>query len=505
MVEFVNRLVKRAQKPAVAAMATIGGGFLMMNFLKSKLNDMQLSLTRNRISTENLRRRFEQNQEDCTFTVSALIPTLGKQILDSLNVERLADVLSQTKSQNRVLSDPETNSKNKGPSPPLSSENTGTAVEDLQQTNGYINDSVGSLSEMPSLVVKDSDRDQPNGIVPALPSRSSTPKNRDIPEALIRPDGSKLQKRSEIWKEMMLVSFSRLFTCLYGLTLLTLQTHIQLGLLGREAYLNSIVSFENTLEVEADDFESQILLEDREVLDVATERRYLTFSWWYLHKGWKILSERVRSAVEEVLTPKSLKDKVTLSDLEILFEEIRTKLELEVDGSYYSFSKILLPSEPTDEIETLRLGGMSPEDCLVNPRLRGLLDETQDLLDCPDFQQVLKSSMDRIFEQCQLNIGQSASLLNDGGLKRSKINELVNPRFRELSDEELKGANNTAIRLVEILPIVSKESLMIVNTIPNSYIETLRETIELREFSTVIYTAFDNLIDSYRVLENNAS
>lgn len=30
---------------------------------------------------------------------------------------------------------------------------------------------------------------------------------------------------------------------------------------------------------------------------------YLTFSWWILHCGWKVLKERVREAVEEVVGP----------------------------------------------------------------------------------------------------------------------------------------------------------------------------------------------------------
>lgn len=33
------------------------------------------------------------------------------------------------------------------------------------------------------------------------------------------------------------------------------------------------------------------------------ECMYLTFSWWLLHRGWKIIGDRVRSAVEEELGP----------------------------------------------------------------------------------------------------------------------------------------------------------------------------------------------------------
>jgi hypothetical protein len=47
-----------------------------------------------------LRRRFIQNQEDCTFTLLALLPTLSAQILTELDVERLTHELQQLSRQN---------------------------------------------------------------------------------------------------------------------------------------------------------------------------------------------------------------------------------------------------------------------------------------------------------------------------------------------------------------------------------------------------------------------
>jgi hypothetical protein len=41
--------------------------------------------------------------------------------------------------------------------------------------------------------------------------------------------------------------------------------------------------------------------EDRVNEDV--ERKYLTFSWWLLHEGWKVVRDRVQEKVEEVVGP----------------------------------------------------------------------------------------------------------------------------------------------------------------------------------------------------------
>jgi peroxin-3 len=42
-----------------------------------------------------LRRRFLQNQEDCNFTVVALLPTLGTQLLEAMDVERVTQQLQE--------------------------------------------------------------------------------------------------------------------------------------------------------------------------------------------------------------------------------------------------------------------------------------------------------------------------------------------------------------------------------------------------------------------------
>jgi peroxin-3 len=45
-----------------------------------------------------LRRRFEQNQEDCTFTVLALLPTATSNIVEAMNTESITYEIQQLKS-----------------------------------------------------------------------------------------------------------------------------------------------------------------------------------------------------------------------------------------------------------------------------------------------------------------------------------------------------------------------------------------------------------------------
>ena len=46
-----------------------------------------------------LRRRFQQNQEDCTFTVLALLPTVAENVLDALPVENITHELQQQRAE----------------------------------------------------------------------------------------------------------------------------------------------------------------------------------------------------------------------------------------------------------------------------------------------------------------------------------------------------------------------------------------------------------------------
>ena len=50
-----------------------------------------------------LRRRFEQNQEDCTFTVLALLPTATTNILDTMNTEKITYEIQQMKGSARSI------------------------------------------------------------------------------------------------------------------------------------------------------------------------------------------------------------------------------------------------------------------------------------------------------------------------------------------------------------------------------------------------------------------
>lgn len=120
-------------------------------------------------------------------------------------------------------------------------------------------------------------------------------------------------------------AFTRSLTTVYTLVLLTLQTRVQLNLLGRYSYIRSVRQLDEVFHPSAaagaggaseswwgyltgvlssgpaDDAPRPGGLED--AIDQETEMAYLTFSWWLMNVGWRDVKERVALAVDDVFGP----------------------------------------------------------------------------------------------------------------------------------------------------------------------------------------------------------
>lgn len=125
-------------------------------------------------------------------------------------------------------------------------------------------------------------------------------------------------------------ALTRTLTTLYTITLLSLLTAVQLNILGRSRYIDSVRA-QDRAERERDQVPHFSLTgiltreavakivdveaiwpawvlgrtddgdRDEDTLDAIpeeTELRFLTLSWWMLHVGWKDVAARVRGAVE---------------------------------------------------------------------------------------------------------------------------------------------------------------------------------------------------------------
>lgn len=98
-----------------------------------------------------LKRRFEQNQEDCAFTIAALLPTAGEQILSELPVEQLTVELRKKKAEKRVkkevIAAEETDTTTDGTKVEGESVAGKTEADDVASLKSFVSEGGGVMSE----------------------------------------------------------------------------------------------------------------------------------------------------------------------------------------------------------------------------------------------------------------------------------------------------------------------------------------------------------------------
>ncbi|KAL9091916.1 MAG: hypothetical protein Q9165_004668 [Trypethelium subeluteriae] len=379
-----------------------------------------------RIAKENLRRRFEQNQEDCTLTVLALLPTLRENVVDALPVERILDELQQKKaerlSKSVGASDLASSDVQSGPSvpPSVTDEDGSTSF----QTGSYIHTSQMAQN-------------------PANEAEGTTQKPK--------------KSKTQLWNEMK-ISFS----------------------LAAPPRRDAQIALENH---DDDNFEQAY------GNDFETNRQYLAFSWWLLHRGSKAIMEKVQEVVIDIFGPLNLREEISMEKLSQLTLELRKKIEgaTEEDRRYASsiYMHFLSPNNhrsmrwltyllppTTSESFVLQESGIipppsppvstssSPLTTEISSSLRRLLDETSDLIDSPTFSHVLTLLLDSGFSllidskiASQIFKLSAAPSVPPPATLYASSPSATTPRIEELPDNTLAKA-----KLASLLAVFCKQA-----------------------------------------------
>ncbi|PTB67414.1 peroxin-3 protein [Trichoderma citrinoviride] len=450
MLSSARRWVHRNRRPIAIGLGVVGAGYAVTQYVMSKINDARERMSSDRIAKENLRRRFEQNQEDCTFTVLALLPTATGNIVNALNTERITYEIQQIKSTARSRKGVQTTS------PPSIADTTLT--ED---------DSKSTVS---------------------VPVELGMPFTSDGSQQELAPPRPRKTKR-QLWDDLTISAVTRSFTLVYTLALLTMLTRVQLNLLGRRSYLSSVVALatgsqQATINLENNDDDNP---DQSYGSDFDTNRKYLTFSWWLLNRGWIDVMHSVESSVRTVFGSLSPRDLVTFDRVSQLTAEVRKLIE----GSSADERKrsdwltfLLPPKDKEDEV--IRESGILDDDRGLSPEggsqvtsaaLRRLLDETADLIESPAFSHVL-------------------TLILDKGFSHLVDKKLATEAFEFSLDEAPTTVATTAslkrsraILLPKILSVLTRQAHVIGNGVPNEYLQEMESVRDLEAFSAVVYSS----------------
>ncbi|KAJ3510473.1 hypothetical protein NLJ89_g4654 [Agrocybe chaxingu] len=281
---------KRHKATLLKGAGFVGGMYAARKYLRERLEEMKESMEVERAAKDSLRRRFQQSQEDTSFTVLALLATLSEQILQTMDVEALTKELqARSRVRNAVLAPvptlPLRPPMQETPSsrPPSSSreEDTRSEVDSVapSHTSDHANGPTSSqLSESFTSASGSVTQSwvQPSGSgsrdlhspAPSVSVASSAPESLDEngnsnpertgarPEPLSESimsnltsatnssavsDSSDARTKAELWNEVKLLTLTRTLTTLYSTTLLSLLTTLQLTLLARSKYVASVI------------------------------------------------------------------------------------------------------------------------------------------------------------------------------------------------------------------------------------------------------------------------
>lgn len=101
MISAISGFLNRHKRKFLVTAGIVASGYFAVDYLKTKFFELQDTLASDRAAKENLRRRFEQNQQDASFTIMALLPGLAADILEKYPVEKITKEL-QAKRGERI-------------------------------------------------------------------------------------------------------------------------------------------------------------------------------------------------------------------------------------------------------------------------------------------------------------------------------------------------------------------------------------------------------------------
>ncbi|KAF2715364.1 Peroxin-3 [Pleomassaria siparia CBS 279.74] len=463
MITSTRRWLRRNRTNFAIGAGVLGAGYLAGQYVLGKISEARQRMSDERVSKENLRRRFEQNQEDCTFTVLAILPTATENILEAIPVEQILDELQKHKAERLARS--------VGPSEIASSAPPSVTDDDGKSLTSFQSESYVHASQTTG---GDGESGSRTGILEGGGSLEGVEK-----------EASKTKKsKAQLWNEMKISSITRAFTLLYTLSLLTILTRIQLNLLGRRNYLASVVSLaspptqESRINLENNDDDN---FDHAYGNDFETNRRYLSLSWWLLHRGCIDLMHKVTAAVKEVFGSLNPREEITLERLSELTLEVRKRVEgaTEQERRTCKWLPFLLPPQDQEEM-VLRESGMTSSDPSSSPittaSIRRLIDETSDLIDSPSFTHVLTLLLDASFSHL---IDVKISALS---YKIPPISEST-ARVQEIVGTDIKAKVATS------LAVFCRQAQVIGSGANNEYMAAIEGVRDLEAFAAVVYSS----------------
>ncbi|XP_033859888.3 peroxisomal biogenesis factor 3-like [Acipenser ruthenus] len=271
---------------------------------------------------------------------------------------------------------------------------------------------------------------------------------------------NKPPNKLEIWEDLKIISFTRSIVAVYSICMLVVLLHVQLNIIGGYIFLDNSALSKNGMTPFA---------------PPEVQQQYLSSIQHLFGDGLNELMTVVKKAVQKVLGGISLKQSISLLELEQHVNQIREQVEqrrrsstAESSGNKLTLSSYMMP----DEESTL-----SAQACGLTEKDVGtikLLNETRDLLESPDFYIVLNTCLNRGFSQLFDNMA-----------------EFFRPNRQDPGESiAADSLSNVSLPLAKVIPVVNGQINSMCSETPSQFVQALLMAEQVKEFSANVYEAF---------------
>uniref|UniRef100_A0A4W5JN71 Peroxisomal biogenesis factor 3 n=1 Tax=Hucho hucho TaxID=62062 RepID=A0A4W5JN71_9TELE len=267
---------------------------------------------------------------------------------------------------------------------------------------------------------------------------------------------SKPANKLDIWEDLKIISFTRSVVAVYSTCMLVVLLRVQLNIIGGYLYLDNSVSKSGMMPLAPPDVQQQ----------------YLSSIQHLLGDGLSEMITAVKKAVQNTLGGVSLKQSLSLQELELHLNQIRAQVE-EGDGgsTHRPLSWYMMP----DEENTLaaQACGLTENDVTTIK----LLNETRDMLESPDFGTVLNTCLNRGFNRFLDNM---AEFFQPPPGAQGDSTPITTP----------DSLSHVSLPVAKIIPIVNGQIHSICSEIPSHFVQDLLMIDQLKEFAANVYETF---------------
>ena len=267
--------------------------------------------------------------------------------------------------------------------------------------------------------------------------RNSVTKALDT-EAVVNRLRTGCKDKIATWNELKTLAISRSAVIIYSDTMLVTTLRVQLNLMGGHMFKNSLNQ------------------QNGVILDDAVQQEYLTLCSYFIKEGIQKLSKFVMEKVEEITATISLKDNLTLRDLEQIYWSIMSSVTADTERDpVKNITSYMLPPPPYDR-----------EIHKNNPILTQMIDETLDLLESEEVQSLVQSTIRSGFVTLIDHVSEyfidSSRILSNGPKVPVTANKIDGQSTSNMDDKHVDtcfqngymNLNKITMPMAKIIPII---------------------------------------------------